>query len=68
MVSACIYSNYRLFPGGLGGIRNPFFGSNGEEGNILLHLHGLGVGNGALNLSLKLALGPKARDTAVSPP
>lgn len=39
--------------------RNPFFGCNGEEGNILLHLHGLGVGNGALNLSLKLALGSK---------
>ena len=43
-------------------VRNPFFGCNGEEGNILLHLHGLGVGNGALNLSLKLALGSKAGD------
>ena len=40
--------------------RNPFFGcSGGEEGKLLLRLHGLGVGSGVLHLALKLTLGPK---------
>ena len=53
-----------LFLSGL----NPFFGRiAGDEGELLCRLNGLGVGQGALQLVMKLALGPKGHSKPRAP-